>query len=313
MQAILEMLERILSLLGNVLSLLSLLPDQHQADTTLEAIHNVFFEVTDSTYGLAALKAELDDIKGTIGGSGGGVDGIVQAVWGKHWRGSLLAMGDHQLYAGRLGAYLAADGYIPYGLNPYIAVIGDNLDEEEDFMPDDPPLLLASLMHPGDSLLDWLQRCAPEHTWRRNLSSGERYLADSLDAVGQHWLCLLSPEAFTTARDGNTQHGPWTATLLASGITGDHTYTGSYPAYRVDVTAIPSWAGFRVAVPPLYEVNSRMHQLGWAMFGDDDSWEAWQLLVWQQQLCTTRIAVPARFHLFLAAGVVADLYGLSPA
>lgn len=191
---------------------------------------------------------------------------------------------------------------------PLVRVLGGPTGGLGMTVPDDLPNLDTSRIRPLDTLLSWLQREAPSLTWTPYFEgAADGYCARSEE--DSRWLygCELTAMGFewlreTAARSGTAETSEETA------ITDHWDNVSSALVYRVHLSAIPTWAGYRLAEVPLYEVNSRLHQLGWCMFGTDDGWYNWQLLVWGDQVVACPGARATRFHLELADGVTAEVF-----
>lgn len=121
-------------------------------------------------------------------------------------------------------------------------------------------------------------------------------------------------EVLTRAAEAMSNYVPAGAAedLLAEGVTGDWDVPGSYIAYRVVLTAIPAWTGSRAADPPLYEVNSRVHQLGWGAWRLLGGQLDYRLLVWSDQVLWAPARVAQGLLLHLEPGIVATVYGVDP-
>jgi len=98
--------------------------------------------------------------------------------------------------------------------------------------------------------------------------------------------------------------------VLAEGVTGDAIVAGNYTRYRVHVTTVPTWAGWRGGDPRLFEVNSRAQQLGWCAFKADDAQLDNNLIVWENQVVVSPSGVGGNLYLHLVDGVVVDVYGV---
>lgn len=310
------MLDRILSLVAMVLDILSVVRGKsddaatyaHHAWNTAELNYAL---LTDTQFGLSKLYDALALILQAlpIGGIPSGAQ-VADDVWLYFPWPNLQATGEMLSECFSQAMWQGVLGKIPYHKSPYLAITGGNFIHDQNETPTDIPNLDLTLMAKGDTLLDWLNRCTDPWYWSLcSQPSGHYYALDS-QTPGWMFLCTLTESEFLAERDRQAGPSDPTEVLLASGVTGAWDDTGGYLQYRVDLTTIPTWAGSRAGTPPLYEVNSRMHQLGWGMFGSGDAWESWQLLHWSNQILTTLLLSPTKFHLELVDGVEADVYAV---
>ena len=111
---------------------------------------------------------------------------------------------------------------------------------------------------------------------------------------------------------GSSKITGWTETLLESDVEGDTSFIVGYPAYRISFTTIPAWAGKRIGTPPLYEVNSRRDQLGWAAFTIGGGLAEYRITVWQNMVLYSPAGASQGLQLHVAEGCICDVYGLEP-
>lgn len=258
---------------------------------------------------LSQLQAILDLLPG--GGVPAGAD-VAAEVWGWQPVGRPLDTWNLLHHAGTQAVVKAGMSRTRYAYSPWLAYGNYNMGDDYTDYPSDQPDLNPALMQKGDTLKDWLDRCTDPWCWSvPGGPSNQYYSLTSQENSAIYYICTLTEAAFLEERDRRAGPSDPTETVLAVDVTGDWDDTGGYREYRIDLTTIPSWAGYRVGSPNLYEVNSRAHQLGWCMFGSGTAWEGWQLLVWPTQVVATHLTAPTKFHLELTNGVVADIYGVS--
>jgi hypothetical protein len=100
-------------------------------------------------------------------------------------------------------------------------------------------------------------------------------------------------------------------TLLATGVEGDWEDTHGYPGYHIELTAIPTWCGKRVAAVPFYEVNSRRDQLGWLTWVVNGGHLDYRITVWQDTIAWAPTEITDGLVLHLAQGCTATVYGMT--
>lgn len=314
------MLARIIEILYSILPLIQELrgSDNGTGNRVTEILYQcrlIWRTVTDNSTRLQWLQADmtaalakLDTILSLIPWSGvPTAPAVASEVWGyllqPSYRSAEVALGSVYAHG---DAVQSQFGWRYLG-TPLVRVLGGPTGGNSMTVPDDLPALDTTTIRPLDTLLAWLQRSAPALTWTPYFQgAADGYIARSED--DNRWLygCELTAMQFEQLRQTAGRSGT-TETSEEAGITDSWTLASTALVYRVHLSAIPTWAGYRIGSPPLYEVNSRSHQLGWAMFGTADGWYDWTLLTWGDQIVTCPGHRATRFHLELREGVVAEV------
>lgn len=311
---ILAALGTLLNMLGQVLGIVQQSAQERTQQSILNLCDTILAHLVDPHYGLNSIETHTEAVYSAVTSIAVPTESdVATAVWTYKTGLGQWDLGIALDYAGAYASWKFRDSGFPVAGFPHVRLVASGYYDEGANWPADIPVLDTATIRPADTILSWLQRSAPTLTWVHysDVAPGY-YRARSVTDSWNYFWSDISPLEFEHYRQ-MAARSVLSETLAASGITGENTYTLPNLAYRVSLTTIPSWAGSRTGTPSLYEVNSRVDQLGWCMFGNDWGWYPWQLLHWGEQLTLCQGATATRFHLRLRDGVVADLYALGPA